>query len=74
MLTLLILTVIVFALAMAAMAVGVMLSGRCLRGSCGGPEVLDAKGESLSCAACPRRKEHQRTTTGPAKRLLPTVP
>lgn len=73
MLTLLILTVVVFALVMAAMAVGVMFSGRCLRGSCGGPEVLDAKGESLSCATCPRRKEPPRVATGMTKSLLPTV-
>lgn len=79
--TLLILTLIVFALVMAAMAVGVILSGRCLRGSCGGPEVLDAQGESLSCAACPRRKERERVAgSTPAgrssvgrKSLLPTV-
>ena len=41
------------------MAVGVVFSGRCLRGSCGGPEVFGPDGESLSCAACPRRKERR---------------
>ena len=56
----LILTLIFFALAMLVMSVGVIFSGRCLRGSCGGPEVLDAAGEPLSCAACPRRKKAER--------------
>jgi hypothetical protein len=32
-----------------------MFSGRCLRGSCGGAEALGAKGERLTCAACPNR-------------------
>ncbi|NJL27851.1 MAG: hypothetical protein HC897_08110 [Thermoanaerobaculia bacterium] len=72
MFALLALTVIVIALVMAAMAVGVILSGRCLRGSCGGPEVLDAKGESLSCVSCRRRKERERTAAA-SKSLLPTV-
>ncbi len=43
------------ALAMAGMAVGLLARNRCLRGSCGGPEVLDAEGDSLRCGACPRR-------------------
>lgn len=72
MLALMLMTLGVFALVMAAMAIGVIMSGRCLRGSCGGPEVLDAKGESLSCASCPRRKEHEARAT-PSKSLLPTV-
>jgi hypothetical protein len=42
--------------AVAAMAVGVMFKRPCLRGSCGGREVRDAQGESLSCATCPNRK------------------
>ena len=41
---------------MVIMAVGVMVNGRCLRGSCGGVDVLDAEGESLACAACPKRR------------------
>jgi hypothetical protein len=50
------LTVGGMAIVMAIMAVGVMLDGRCLRGSCGGQDVIDANGESLACATCPRRK------------------
>lgn len=42
----------------AAMAIGVMFRRPCLRGSCGGPEVRNAQGESLSCATCPNRKKH----------------
>lgn len=41
----------------AAMAIGVMFRRPCLRGSCGGPEVRNAQGESLSCATCPNRKK-----------------
>jgi len=41
---------------MAIMAVGLIFGNRCLRGSCGGPDVVGADGESLSCAACPHRK------------------
>jgi hypothetical protein len=40
----------------AAMAIGVMFRRPCLRGSCGGPEVRDAQGRSLSCESCPRRQ------------------
>jgi hypothetical protein len=43
--------------AMAIMAIGLLSKNRCLRGSCGGPDVLDAQGESLRCGACPRRDE-----------------
>lgn len=39
-----------------AMAVGVMARRPCLRGSCGGPAVIAANGEKLSCADCPNRK------------------
>jgi hypothetical protein len=39
----------------AAMAIGVMFRRPCLRGSCGGRELRDARGESLSCATCPNR-------------------
>ena len=41
--------------ALAAMAVGVMFKRPCLRGSCGGPAVLGADGDKLSCATCPNR-------------------
>ena len=54
--TLILITLVAFALIMLAMSIGVMLTGRCLRGSCGGPEILDPAGESLSCATCPMRK------------------
>jgi hypothetical protein len=57
----LIATVTVFLLAALGMAVGVMATGRCLRGSCGGPEVLDARGEPLSCATCPNRTRRRQT-------------
>jgi hypothetical protein len=43
-------------LAVAAMAVGVIFKRPCLRGSCGGPALLTARGEKLSCATCPNRK------------------
>lgn len=46
-----------FGIAMAIMAIGLLSKNRCLRGSCGGPDVLDAEGESLRCGACPRRDE-----------------
>ncbi|MEM1203101.1 MAG: Na(+)-translocating NADH-quinone reductase subunit E [Acidobacteriota bacterium] len=49
-------TVAIFLLVVLAMAVGVIFNRPCLRGSCGGPEVLGAGGESLSCATCPNRK------------------
>ena len=49
------LTLGAIAIVMAIMAIGVMLDGRCLRGSCGGPDVVGRDGESLACAACPRR-------------------
>ncbi len=50
------LSVAVIAAAMLVMAVGVLLGYPCLRGSCGGPDVVGPDGESLRCAACPRRK------------------
>ena len=40
---------------MLIMAVGLLFRYPCLRGSCGGPDVVGADGESLRCAACPRR-------------------
>ena len=51
-----------FGIAMAIMAIGLLSKNRCLRGSCGGPDVLDAQGESLRCGACPRRDEQGATS------------
>jgi uncharacterized protein len=56
----------IVALVMLAMAVGAIFSNRCLRGSCGGPEVLGAGGEALSCGACPRRRGDDPTPPGDA--------
>ncbi len=56
--TIFFLTLSVFGLAVSIMAVGVIFRRPCLRGSCGGPEVLDGNGESLSCATCPNRKKN----------------
>ena len=50
------LTLGVIAGVMLIMAVGLIFKYPCLRGSCGGADILDGNGESLSCAACPRRK------------------
>lgn len=55
--TIVLLTFSIFAIAMLIMAVGVIFKRPCLRGSCGGPEVLGAGGESLSCATCPNRNK-----------------
>ncbi len=63
------LTVAVFAIAMLVMAIGVIMRRPCLRGSCGGPEVMTAGGESLSCATCPNRKKRKET----ARASLPVV-
>jgi hypothetical protein len=57
---LILLTIALVALVMLAMGVGAIFSNRCLRGSCGGPDVLGPAGESLSCAACPRRPGAER--------------
>ena len=48
---------------MALMAIGLFFRRPCLRGSCGGPEVLDENGESLSCAACPNRTQAERLSS-----------
>jgi len=56
---LIVITIAFIAAMMAIMAVGAIVKGRCLRGSCGGPEIFDSEGESLTCRACPRRKEHE---------------
>ncbi len=59
------------AFAMAIMAIGLMSKNRCLRGSCGGPDVLDARGESLRCGACPRERAPRSALTG--QTTLPPV-
>lgn len=59
MITLVLLTIGAIGLIMLAMAVGVMVQRKALRGSCGGAEVFDCDGESLSCGACPNRKLRQ---------------
>lgn len=46
-------------LAVAGMALGVMFRRPCLRGSCGGPERLGPDGRSISCEACPNRRQGQ---------------
>ncbi len=53
------LTVAAFAIAMLIMAIGVIMRRPCLRGSCGGPEVMTASGEPLTCATCPNRKKRE---------------
>ena len=65
--TTLLLTLAAFAIAMLIMAVGVIFNRPCLRGSCGGPEVVGAGGEPLSCATCPNRKRRD------AARRLPVL-
>jgi uncharacterized protein len=59
MLTTFAITVLAFLLIAGAMAVGVIFQKKSLRGSCGGAEVVDCDGESLSCGSCPNRAEHQ---------------
>ena len=48
--------------AVTAMAIGVIFKRPCLRGSCGGNEVRDAKGDSLSCSTCPNRARNGAAT------------
>lgn len=57
------LTLAVFLLVVLAMAVGVIFRRPCLRGSCGGPEILDASGEPLSCATCPNRDKNRKSSS-----------
>jgi uncharacterized protein len=59
--TTILLGVVLVALVMLAMSVGVILNGKCLRGSCGGPNMVDADGNSLLCATCPNRDEESTT-------------
>ena len=49
------LTAGLIACVMLVMAVGLVFRYPCLRGSCGGPDIVDARGRSLRCDACPRR-------------------
>lgn len=65
--TLVLLTIGAIGVIMFAMAVGVMVQKKALRGSCGGAEVFDCDGESLSCGACPNRKSRQQQAA--ARRL-----
>ena len=51
-------TLVVVGVVMVLMAVGLFFKRPCLRGSCGGPDLFDSKGDSLACAACPRRRSH----------------
>ncbi len=60
-------------IAMAIMAIGLLSKNRCLRGSCGGPDVLDAQGESLRCGACPRRDEEAAADSGDQTTLPPVT-
>lgn len=46
----------VIAAVMLAMAVGLLFNQTCLRGSCGGSELTGPDGDSLRCAACPKRR------------------
>lgn len=57
--TLFLITAAAFGVIMLAMAIGVMVQKKALRGSCGGAEVFDCDGESLSCGGCPNRKKRQ---------------
>ena len=61
MMTVIFLSIAVFAIAMLIMAVGVIFKRPCLRGSCGGPDILNADGEPLTCATCPNRDKHKRS-------------
>lgn len=58
-----------FLLIAAAMSVGVIFQNKSLRGSCGGSEVVDCDGESLSCGTCPNRKDAPATKARPAELL-----
>lgn len=59
----------VFGLAMAGMGVGVIFSNRNLRGSCGGPGVVTASGDPLSCGACPKSEAELCPSDDPLVRL-----
>jgi hypothetical protein len=51
-----VLTMAFFGMCMAGMGIGALLQGRFLRGSCGGPDVITAGGEAMSCGACPKQE------------------
>ena len=51
-------TIAAFGAVMLMMSVGVLFNNRCLRGSCGGPDMVDADGNSLLCATCPKRRQN----------------
>lgn len=55
--TTLLAAIAVIGLVMFVMALGFIFQKKSLRGSCGGSEVFDCDGESLSCAACPNRQD-----------------
>ena len=55
--TTLLAAVAIIGIAMLVMALGFIFQKKSLRGSCGGSEVFDCDGESLSCAGCPNRKD-----------------
>ncbi len=65
--TLILLTAGVIAIVMLIMAVGVIFKNRCLRGSCGGPEVLGANGEPLSCILCRHRRDKMPSVAQPPR-------
>lgn len=71
-LPIILLTLGIFLVAVLIMSVGVIFKRPCLRGSCGGPEVLGANGESLSCSTCPNR-EKRREASSEASVGLPVV-
>jgi hypothetical protein len=50
------LALVMISAAVIAMSIGVMARRPCLRGSCGGPAVIGADGEKLSCDDCPNRR------------------
>ena len=74
-LTVVLLTLAAFAIAMLIMSVGVIFKRPCLRGSCGGPEVLDASGQSLSCATCPNKNKNKKASraSGAGGSIMPVV-
>lgn len=57
--TIIAITIFAFLLIAAAMSVGVIFQNKSLRGSCGGSEVVDCDGESLSCGSCPNNKKNK---------------
>ena len=61
-------TAAAFGVIMLAMAIGVMVQKKALRGSCGGAEVFDCDGESLSCGGCPNRSKRREQAA--ARRLV----